>query len=177
MPVQLHLYLLINRYTMATELGLPETFPPQRPMTAYSSLSELSKPFLIDPKHRSYKHQYANVYFVRLVELRPIVEERAGERWKSVRGKLTWFMCTLELTDRSTASTPPNPQPSTVAAVSYRRDGIPRHANEAERPRGYGERCKLNCTLHGRQQLTLIALASASSSSAKVLLGPRRRSP
>ena len=72
---------------MATELSVPETIPPRRPATAYSSLSELSKPFLIDPSSRSYKHQYANIYFVRLVELRPIVEERAGERWKSVRGK------------------------------------------------------------------------------------------
>jgi hypothetical protein len=74
--------------TMAMELALPDTTPPQRPSATYSSLSELSKPFLIDPSLRSYKHQYANIYFVRLVELRPIVEERAGERWGGVRGKL-----------------------------------------------------------------------------------------
>ncbi len=30
----------------------------------------------MDPEHRSYKHQYSNIYFVRLVELRPVVEER-----------------------------------------------------------------------------------------------------
>lgn len=71
---------------MATELPAPSQVPSQRPTTAYSSLSELSKPFLIDPSSRSYKHQYANVYFVRLVELRPIVEQRAAERWKNVKG-------------------------------------------------------------------------------------------
>lgn len=70
---------------MAVELSVPETGT-KRPATSYSSLSELSKPFLIDPSSRSYKHQYANIYFVRLVELRPIVEERAGERWKNVKG-------------------------------------------------------------------------------------------
>jgi DNA polymerase delta subunit 2 len=77
---------------MATELSIPETYPPQRPPTTYSSLSELSKPFLIDPSSRSYKHQYANIYFVRLVELRPIVEERAGERWGGVRGQSLYLM-------------------------------------------------------------------------------------
>jgi len=73
---------------MTMELSVPEASPPQRPSTTYSSLSELSKPFLIDPSQRSYKHQYANIYFVRLVELRPIVEERAAERWGGVRGEL-----------------------------------------------------------------------------------------
>jgi DNA polymerase delta subunit 2 len=73
---------------MATELVVSEVGPTQRPSVKYSSLSELSRPFLIDPSQRSYKHQYANIYFVRLVELRPIVEERAGERWGGVRGKI-----------------------------------------------------------------------------------------
>jgi hypothetical protein len=62
--------------------------PPRRPNPSYSSLPELSRPFLIDPAHRSYKHQYSNIYFVRLVELRPVVETRAQERWKRVRGEL-----------------------------------------------------------------------------------------
>nr|WRH23603.1 DNA polymerase delta subunit 2 [Naematelia aurantialba] len=68
---------------------LPDTSsaPLVRPTTTYSSLPELSKPFLIDSAQRSYKHQYSNIYFVRLVELRPIVEEQAKERWSAVRGK------------------------------------------------------------------------------------------
>lgn len=66
----------------------PSTSVIKRPVTTYSSLPELSAPFYIDPAQRSYKHQYANIYFVRLVELRPIVEERAGERWAHIRGQL-----------------------------------------------------------------------------------------
>lgn len=79
--VYIHIYIS----DMAVELSVPESGV-KRPTSSYSSLPELSKPFLIDPSSRSYKHQYANIYFVRLVELRPIVEERAGERWKNVKG-------------------------------------------------------------------------------------------
>lgn len=71
---------------MATEITFEAGEPPKRPTVAYSSLPELSAPFFIDPASRSYKHQYANIYFVRLVELRPIVEEQAAERWAHVRG-------------------------------------------------------------------------------------------
>ncbi|CAK9780848.1 unnamed protein product [Cutaneotrichosporon oleaginosum] len=70
---------------MATPLSDAER--PSRPVVAYSSLSELSAPFFIDPTSRSYKHQYSNIYFVRLVELRPIVEARAAKLWAKVRGK------------------------------------------------------------------------------------------
>lgn len=72
---------------------LPEPLPEpisassKRPVVPYSSLPELSKPFYIDPAQRSYRHQYANIYFVRLVELRPVVEQRAAERWAGVRGE------------------------------------------------------------------------------------------
>ena len=72
---------------MAAKLSLPEESARERPSTSYSSLPELSKPFLLDPTTRSYKHQYSNIYFVRLVELRPIVEKRASERWGGVRGE------------------------------------------------------------------------------------------
>jgi len=74
--------------TMATELPEPPSEPLSRPTTSYSSLPALSKPFLIDPAQRSYKHQYANIYFVRLVELRSIVEQHAAERWGNVRGMM-----------------------------------------------------------------------------------------
>lgn len=67
----------------------PSNNPPRRPTTSFSSLPQLSKPFLLDPTARSYRHQYSNIYFVRLVELRPIVEERAKERWGGIRGELT----------------------------------------------------------------------------------------
>lgn len=72
---------------MATEILETATAALKRPTTSYSALPELSKSFLLDPAQRSYRHQYANIYFVRLVELRPIVEQEAQERWKSVRGE------------------------------------------------------------------------------------------
>ncbi|WVQ78160.1 hypothetical protein IAT38_000241 [Cryptococcus sp. DSM 104549] len=71
---------------MAQPLPDPEATAITRPNPSFSHLTEFSKPFLLDPSTRSYKHQYANIYFVRLVELRPTVEERARERWKSVQG-------------------------------------------------------------------------------------------
>jgi DNA polymerase delta subunit 2 len=73
---------------MASEIPYEEgTAVPRRATAEYSSLPELSSKFLIDPTQRSYKHQYSNIYFVRLVELRPKVEERAAKRWASVRGE------------------------------------------------------------------------------------------
>ncbi|ORX39674.1 DNA polymerase alpha/epsilon subunit B-domain-containing protein [Kockovaella imperatae] len=72
---------------MASRLEEPENEPTQRPSTSYSNLAELSAPFHIDPAQRSYRHQYSNIYFVRLVELRPIVERNAQARWGGVRGK------------------------------------------------------------------------------------------
>lgn len=71
---------------MATLLPEPEKSPSLRPAPPYDPLIELSKPFTIDPTSRSYKHQYANIYFVRLVEQRPTVEEKAREKWKNVKG-------------------------------------------------------------------------------------------
>lgn len=71
---------------MALEISFEAGQPLQRATAPYSSLPELSAPFLIDSGQRSYKHQYANIYFVRLIELRPVVEERAAQRWKNVRG-------------------------------------------------------------------------------------------
>ncbi|TFK55281.1 hypothetical protein OE88DRAFT_1674999 [Heliocybe sulcata] len=42
--------------------------------------------FSLGGLNRSYKHQYANIYFVRLRLLRGAVEKRAHARWKDVQG-------------------------------------------------------------------------------------------
>ena len=88
---------LAHSLIMATELPEPTSEALKRPTVTYSSLPALSKPFLIDPALRSYKHQYANIYFVRLVELRSVVEERAQERWAAVRGESINFAPSLSL--------------------------------------------------------------------------------
>lgn len=50
-------------------------------------MPKLSKPFLLDDvMTRSYKAQYANIYFLRLMQLRPVVAKVANERWKGVKG-------------------------------------------------------------------------------------------
>lgn len=81
--------VIYSHRIMATDITFEAGEPPKRPVVAYSSLPQLSSPFFIDPALRSYKHQYSNIYFVRLVELRPIVEEHAEKRWANVKGELS----------------------------------------------------------------------------------------
>ncbi|WVR04983.1 hypothetical protein IAU60_001995 [Kwoniella sp. DSM 27419] len=83
---------------MATALTDPSDGRLSRPNPTYSTLPEQSKPFVVAPESRSYKHQYANIYFVRLVELRPTVEDKAKERWKGIRGKPPLLPRILNLT-------------------------------------------------------------------------------
>lgn len=45
--------------------------------------------FVIGTENRSYKHQYANIYFVRLRMLRSCVEENAKRRWKTLSGMVS----------------------------------------------------------------------------------------
>ncbi|TFK90949.1 hypothetical protein K466DRAFT_542531 [Polyporus arcularius HHB13444] len=42
--------------------------------------------FLIKPADKSYRHQYSNIYFIRLRALRQHVEQRAKRRWGEVAG-------------------------------------------------------------------------------------------
>jgi DNA polymerase delta subunit 2 len=48
---------------------------------------ESTPSFLITKANKSYKHQYANIYFVRLRLLRQFLEENALLKWKNVSGK------------------------------------------------------------------------------------------
>ncbi|TFK72543.1 hypothetical protein BDN72DRAFT_315682 [Pluteus cervinus] len=65
--------------------------PPLRPLpdsTEYArsttSVIPTSNPFLIPKGDKSYKHQYSNIYFVRLRLLREAVEEKAKQKWGSM---------------------------------------------------------------------------------------------
>ncbi|KAF5367199.1 hypothetical protein D9758_003926 [Tetrapyrgos nigripes] len=53
--------------------------------------------FRIDKAHRSYKHQYSNIYFVRLRILRQYVEESAKKRWADVPGNPLYVPRVLEI--------------------------------------------------------------------------------
>ncbi|BFZ53251.1 DNA polymerase delta small subunit Cdc1 [Savitreella phatthalungensis] len=68
--------------------------------------------FVIDTKSRNYRTQYANIYYLRLALLKPLVQQHAAQRWGSVRsdhqtathtdrildtvqGELTWLIGTV----------------------------------------------------------------------------------
>ena len=129
---------------MASRLEEPEGPSSHRPTTSYSNLPELSAPFHIDSVQRSYKHQYSNIYFVRLVELRPVVEKNAQERWGSVRGELGRGVFRLENDiDRQASITAKNLEPPKGSTMLHRWDSLSGDAAQAECTRGYGPRCEL----------------------------------
>ncbi|KAJ6546452.1 DNA polymerase alpha/epsilon subunit B-domain-containing protein [Mycena vulgaris] len=57
-----------------------------RPPTTVLPSTDDTPSFLITTANKSYKHQYANIYFVRLRILRDIVEEKARQRWRGIAG-------------------------------------------------------------------------------------------
>ncbi|KAJ6623400.1 DNA polymerase subunit delta-2 [Mycena sp. CBHHK59/15] len=71
---------------MASVAPLPPTTPLSRPITTVLPPTNQTPSFLITSANKSYKHQYANIYFVRLRILRDVVEEKARQRWHNVEG-------------------------------------------------------------------------------------------
>ena len=61
-----------------------------RPSSSEITLPKASS-FVLGPKHQSYKHQFSNIYFLRLRFLRDAVERRAWARWGNVDGQYTVF--------------------------------------------------------------------------------------
>ncbi|KAI0362684.1 hypothetical protein OH77DRAFT_1585031 [Trametes cingulata] len=59
---------------------------PFAPLTRPSSNVHAEASFILDPKEKTYRHQYSNIYFMRLHTLRKYVEERAKKRWNEVAG-------------------------------------------------------------------------------------------
>ncbi|KAJ7734948.1 DNA polymerase alpha/epsilon subunit B-domain-containing protein [Mycena maculata] len=57
-----------------------------RPLTTVLPCTDETPSFLITKADKSYKHQYANIYFVRLRILRDTVEEKARQRWDGIQG-------------------------------------------------------------------------------------------
>lgn len=58
----------------------------RHPTTALP-LSDKTPTFVINAANKTYKHQYANIYFARLRILREFVQNEAQKRWKDVAGK------------------------------------------------------------------------------------------
>lgn len=57
----------------------------RHPTTALP-LSDKTPTFVINAANKTYKHQYANIYFARLRILREFVQNEAQKRWKDVAG-------------------------------------------------------------------------------------------
>lgn len=77
---------------MSVEHYLPDDIEPNSETTRthipYKPLASLNDPFVLnDIATRNYKTQYANIYFTRLLKLRPIVAKVATERWAETPGK------------------------------------------------------------------------------------------
>ncbi|TDL27210.1 hypothetical protein BD410DRAFT_761860 [Rickenella mellea] len=62
------------------------TSPLHRPPTSQTTLPEDTPSFALGHQHKTYRHQYANIYFIRLRLLRDHVEKKARQRWKNVSG-------------------------------------------------------------------------------------------
>ncbi|KAJ7134983.1 DNA polymerase alpha/epsilon subunit B-domain-containing protein [Mycena crocata] len=59
---------------------------PSRPATTILPCTDETPSFIITSANKSYKHQYANIYFIRLRILRDVVEEKARQRWHGIKG-------------------------------------------------------------------------------------------
>ncbi|KAK0210508.1 DNA polymerase alpha/epsilon subunit B-domain-containing protein [Desarmillaria ectypa] len=64
----------------------PVPTTPRRSTTSLLDATDGTPSFRIGDGDKSYKHQYSNIYFTRLSELRKSVEERAVRRWANVEG-------------------------------------------------------------------------------------------
>ncbi|KII88950.1 hypothetical protein PLICRDRAFT_159910 [Plicaturopsis crispa FD-325 SS-3] len=73
------------------------TDAPSRLTTAVLPPTEKTPSYLITAANKSYKHQYANIYFLRLRILREFVEERARRLWKGVAGNPVLIPRVLEV--------------------------------------------------------------------------------
>ncbi|THG94729.1 hypothetical protein EW026_g6796 [Hermanssonia centrifuga] len=79
-----------------SKLPVPDT-PLTRSPTFILPLSTTTPSFSINNTNKSYKHQYANIYFVRLRILRALIEENARKRWKEIAGDPVFVPRVLEV--------------------------------------------------------------------------------
>ncbi|CAA7269343.1 unnamed protein product [Cyclocybe aegerita] len=65
-------------------MGLPPSLA--RTSTVVVPCSEQTPSFIIESSNKSYKHQYSNIYYVRLSLLRNVVENNAHKKWRNISG-------------------------------------------------------------------------------------------
>ncbi|KAF9066872.1 DNA polymerase alpha/epsilon subunit B-domain-containing protein [Rhodocollybia butyracea] len=69
----------------------------KRATTTVVPVSQETPSFIIDSKNKSYKHQYSNIYFLRLLALRDSVIQAASKRWDNLPGSPTFVSRVLEV--------------------------------------------------------------------------------
>ncbi|CAL1704119.1 unnamed protein product [Somion occarium] len=82
---------------MPTATTMVPDAPKTRPSTSLVAPPNKTPQFTIDAQNKSYKHQYANIYFVRLRLLRGFVEEQAKKKWNEVAGNPTFVPRVLDV--------------------------------------------------------------------------------
>ncbi|KAG1756254.1 DNA polymerase alpha/epsilon subunit B-domain-containing protein [Suillus paluster] len=83
-------------------MAILESIPtPSCPLVRLTSTvvppTEMTPSFLIDAKNKSYRHQYANIYFTRLLMLKNAVEKRAKTRWNGLAGEPLYVARVLDI--------------------------------------------------------------------------------
>ncbi len=89
-------YVFFTNSEMGAELSIPLLTqfslsrpipdPPKRASTSVVASAPDTPSFIIDSRNKSYKHQYSNIYFLRLRKLRDFVDATARRRWNSLPG-------------------------------------------------------------------------------------------
>lgn len=69
----------------------------ERPSTYVTGLPEGIPSYEIDDAKKTYKHQYSNIYYMRLQLLRSFVQTRAKAKWKDVTGNPPYIERVLEV--------------------------------------------------------------------------------
>lgn len=59
---------------------------PSRPLNAQIDMADCAPSFKLGADHKSYRHQFANVYFARLTFLKSVVEQKARKKWGGTSG-------------------------------------------------------------------------------------------
>ncbi|KAJ7581047.1 DNA polymerase alpha/epsilon subunit B-domain-containing protein [Mycena floridula] len=77
--------------------SLPSQSVASRATTSILPPTEGTPSFILGAKHRTYKHQYSNIYFVRLRILRQLVEQAAERRWHHIKGNPVLIPNVLEI--------------------------------------------------------------------------------
>ncbi|KAI8089547.1 DNA polymerase alpha/epsilon subunit B-domain-containing protein [Halteromyces radiatus] len=79
-----------------TAPNLQQTYPKiERKVSKYDKVPELEQTLIV--KTGSYQKQYASIYFIRLLHLRPIVLEAAKQRWGSYPEKPAYIPKALDI--------------------------------------------------------------------------------